>query len=476
MLSRFRNFRRSTHTSPKQPLPHVAWLPPELIIHIWKFLSLNTTSNQSLAGLARVCRGWHSAAIACIYECVAPANRMSCKLLIRSLEKDPHLSGLIKSIIFPYDYELLSPQAPDVKRPTIMQKLVTKCASLRDLWIPMSCAVEWTDDLLKDNLPHMATLENLRNLTIMTFDIKNPARPRHIPAQYVSMWLCQVPALPRLETLALCVAFSPWGDDWTYPWPSMPRLHRLHFDHPSWYILPEIHPLLPQVRDSLKSLHITGLVEMSPFIYPTIQSEFARGASQFLLNTLEELVLTHPAPRHSIILDSRSRDGLEHMVSLRHLHISEWMFHPDILLKPPPLLAALTITLHRGHGSPPLDIRSLFQLLPSTVKTLTIKTPRYMWKGDFDKYILCSTQATSIYPVDNEARANTFKREMYRIAAHWGIDFQIQENRGMCQIIGVGAFLDCSQDSESFHGKSCRTPPVPRRSSALFKKFSLRRR
>ena len=231
MLSRFRNSRRSTHTCTRQPLPHVAWLPPELIIHIWAFLSHGSTSKCSLVGLARVCRGWHSAAMACIYEYVEPACLISCKLLICSLEKSPHLAGLIKSLKFPNDYDLFLPQAPNVKHPTVTQRLVEKCTSLRDLRIPMSSAVDWTDDLLKANLPHMETIQNLQSLTILALDIMYPARVT--PAQYVSMWLCQVPSLPRLETMTLCVVLSsPETADRPCPWPSMPRLHCLHFDYP----------------------------------------------------------------------------------------------------------------------------------------------------------------------------------------------------------------------------------------------------
>ena len=372
MLSRFRNFRRCTHASPKQPLPHVAWLPPELIIRIWTFLSPHSTSNTSLADLARVCRGWHGAAMACIYECVAPASLISCKLLIRSLKKNPHLSGLIKSLIFPYDYQLLSPQAPNVKHPAVMQKLVARCTSLRDLQIPMFCAVTWTDDLLKANLPHMATLENIQNLTILGFDINPPFSPRAIPAQYVSMWLCQAPSLPRLETMTLRVAFSLGSADRPCPWPSMPRLRHLQFYNPIWSPRPwspgpETLLLLPSVRESLKSLHITG-----GRVHPGSLPSISECCPNLRLSTLEELVLTYFNPCEPKNLDPWwFHEGLEHMVSLRHLHISKWMFHDNILLRPPPLLAALTITMDCRDRSTPgrLHLRDLFRLPPPTVKT-----------------------------------------------------------------------------------------------------------
>ena len=128
---------------------------------------------------------------------------------------------------------MLLPLAPDVKLPTVTQRLVEKCTSFRDLRIPMFSNVIWTDDLIKANLQHMETIQNLQSLTILAFDINYPNEPNSIPSEYLSMWLCQVPSLPRLETMTICVALRPPETaDRPCPWPSMPRLHCLHFDYP----------------------------------------------------------------------------------------------------------------------------------------------------------------------------------------------------------------------------------------------------
>jgi len=111
------------------------------------------------------------------------------------------------------------------------------------------------------------------------------------------------------------------------------------------------------------------------------------------------------------------------------------------------------------------------------VKTLIIKTPGYVWENLLNGIMVDSAEEASMY-LDFEARAKIFKRRMYHITAHWGIDFQMQEDPGMStRSHGVGALLDCSHDSESFPGSR---PPasvrVPSRSSALFKKLGFRRR
>ena len=248
MLSRIGHLLRSSATQRVQP--SAAWLPEELIDIILAFITEEyptgehaTTLNGFLIDLARMCRGWYHPVLACIYANVAPVSFQSCELLIRSLNDDPQLSLLIKSLTIPMDTRLFDINTFDNQYPNLVQILVGKCAGLVDLRIPMDSAFIWTSDLLEANLPSMKQLSNLRSLEISAFNMIEPSHPRDIPAEYVSMWLSQASSLPQLERLALSgVAFSAGSNRW----PSLPSLRHLSLDCP-WCPEGQIIPLISLV-------------------------------------------------------------------------------------------------------------------------------------------------------------------------------------------------------------------------------------
>ena len=78
----------------------------------------------------------------------------------------------------------------------------------------------------------------------------------------------------------------------------------------------------------------------------------------------------------------------------------------------------------------------MFKLLPSTVKTLIIKTPGYVRETPDDGVMVGSVEDAFRHPDrDVEGSARIFKRWMYRLAAHWGIDFHARGSWYMFWII-----------------------------------------
>lgn len=400
-------------TTPKvQPL--AAWLPLELVYHILAFITEEDAAlNGFFVGLAHMCRGWYHPVTTCIYRNAAPASFQSCKLLIRSLDNDPQLSFLIKSLTIPKDTQLFSADTFSVHDLKLVQSLVGKCTQLVELRIPMNSGFTWTNNLVQAYLPSLKQCSNLRSLEISAFNAIDPSCPRNIAAEYVSMWLLQVSSLPQLERLALSgVAFSPRSYRWG--WPSLPSLRYLWLDRP-WCSVEELIPLLSQAHISLKVLHVTGLFQQgqSQGIFRN-HFESLLISTHFVASTLEELTidsLYHGLP------DLWSRDGLAHMTSLRRLHISSQFYCPILITKLPPSLDTLVILMYGA-----LNIRGLLKLLPgTTVNNLVIKGSRYVYEMD---HLEVAITAPAIPP--NEERAREFKHKMYQLAQELGINFRME--------------------------------------------------
>ena len=100
-----------------------------------------------------------------------------------------------------------------------------------------------------------------------------------------------------------------------------------------------------------------------------------------------------------------------------------------------------------------------------------------MWESSDNGVMVGSMEDAFRHPHrDVESSAKIFKRRMYHIAAHWGIDFHMQEDLGMCSgSYGVGVPPDYSHDSESFLHRTPGSMRVPSGPSVL-KKLGFRRR
>lgn len=418
MLSRSKYLiRRFTPTAPSP----VAWLLPEIIDHILGFIAEERASGADTAtpttfftDLARLCRGWYHPVSAYIFSSVAPTSFRSCELLIRSLDNNPQLSLMVKSLTIPKIPRLFYRDISTNDAPILMLSLIGKCPNLVELRIPMKSSIEWTADLLQAHLPSMEKLRNLKSLEISALDMVDPLFSP-LCARYVSMWLLQVPSLPQLERLTLSdVEF--FG---SYHWPSLPRLRFLYLHRPSFAFVTEdlvLIPLLSEFRGSLKVLHLTNFMGNSPHAshFETIHTA---------VPTLEELTIVCPPLVHDMSSGSWFEKGPEHMTSLRYLHINNQLCQPSLLNKLPPLLDTLVITLLNGDSK--LNLRSFIGQLPSTVKNLVIKVRGHLMETD---------HVETIAPVLSrriKAKVTTFQKEMYQIANERGINLQIETQDGV---------------------------------------------
>ncbi|KAF8499901.1 hypothetical protein BU17DRAFT_102676 [Hysterangium stoloniferum] len=372
----------------------VPGLPPELIEKIISYLRDESKTRISdvwdttnvLTAMARVCRLWYNLVMPHIYIDIAPVNLLSCKLLIRTVKIDQSLSVLVRSLTIPMDDGLykssLFGETFAGLRPGVIPKLVSLLPGLKDLGLNMDSTVRWTESLIRVNFPSMVQLRHLKSLRIFG---QTPRNMKRLNTDHVSLWFCQTSALPRLEYLTLSFMRWPLAFSAIQQWPSMPSLHYLHFhqiEHTPLHH--DVPTLLTNTKDSLKTLHISydfsehlgagiflGLEHsISAFRFPFI-------ASCVLELSLETLIVICPTwydarfetdTQHWSFSHWEAHD-LANMVALKRLHISDMFIHRNLFTNPPPLLTTLIIAVHDPVRRP-IDFRDLFEILPSTVKTL----------------------------------------------------------------------------------------------------------
>jgi hypothetical protein len=439
MPSRFRHRGISSGTrSPSITIvqPAAAWIPPEIISKILGFIIAedsdvsgihNATYSMFFIGMTLVCKGWHHPVMSYAYASVSPTCLESCELLVRSLVNNHQLSFLIKSLTIPKDIRIFTIRRLNARSPTIVQELVTKCWKLVELRIPLISSFVWTDRSLRAYLPSMKDLSNLRRLEISAFNTISPFRPRDFAVEYVTMWLTQIPSLPRLESLSLSgVAFCEECTQKSYSWPSMPCLRYLQLDRPYFPSGITTTALFSQIGESLKGLHITGLTGNILHMGLVDRLTIALTISRSVASSLEELALTSPLPAPGY-QDPDTVVDLRHMLSVRSLKISHWLFHPERMPKLPPCLETLIITDCDAYST--LDVRKLLKRLPPSVRNLTIKVTGQAWDTP-DRFPFDRAGKSRIYP-KNVVKAGKFTQDVYRLADELGIKFDMVNDDGM---------------------------------------------
>ncbi|KAF8499900.1 hypothetical protein BU17DRAFT_102675 [Hysterangium stoloniferum] len=150
---------------------------------------------------------------------------------------------------------------------------------------------------------------------------------------------------------------------------------------------------------------------------------------------------------------------LAHMIALKRLHISDMFIHRRLLVNPPPFLTTLIIAVHDPVRRP-IDFSDLFEILPSTVRTLICEVggkdfhDQWVYLAKHAEVVHDSHMVTPVAPVpegeiDVEsslnllpiatavsdeagliARMQALKKLVARMVRATGIDFRLEPLRG----------------------------------------------